>query len=542
MEIEGSGGSEKHDDTVQAGAQAPAARQQKRGSGGKAIVAVAVLVVLLIAIVVVSLSVGLLHTPSSTAHSQHAVVNATAAYLYNNVGLKHLSLSELKQVEYARLANITDINVSYSGASVEAVKIYSLSTNLVILTSYNYAKYGNDTKETYIENLSESRGNTTVMSYNAADAFARINGTDYYCALGSTFKLGSNVSESAARGCVINATLGNMATNASGDMPAMLSGLFNAGISYRNVSNSTYGGYRCLRIIGNATLKTNSTDNGTAVQGLDALKRAFSALGVGEINGTFDECISYRYYMPLESTLSLAGGDANASVVINTTDKVSSIGNTTRGYVDALPEPLVASLANATTSAPATSTTTTAPAFIVFNDIYNGEFSTGTYLGWNVSGEGFGSAPLNITNATERLCYLGAPWRGYNGSFFATTFTCGTSVAIGNLTSSYFYANMPYLNFKIISPQDEGLYVEVLHDGVPQIKVFYNTYNASYGATGSYTFRNASIPLYSVRNEVVRVRVVADTLRRQSFIAVGDFAMSHTPLQTSGIVANLTYG
>jgi len=82
----------------------------------------------------------------------------------------------------------------------------------------------------------------------------------------------------------------------------------------------------------------------------------------------------------------------------------------------------------------------------------NGNFSTGTYEGWNLTGYGFGSAPLNITWANNNSCYYNTTWMGYNGNFFATTYHCGLVLQAGNLTSKPFKVVLPYLNFKIISP------------------------------------------------------------------------------------------
>ena len=186
--------------------------------------------------------------------------------------------------------------------------------------------------------------------------------------------------------------------------------------------------------------------------------------------------------------------------------------------------------------------TTTLPV-AVHKIVYNGDFGSGQYTGWSRDGAGWGDAPLNITAADENGCYLNRTWSNYNGIFFATTYTCGTSVAPGNLTSSAFYVNAsaPFLNFRIISPDNGGIYVEILENGTPEITVHYNTFNISQGIYAVSTFNNASIPLSTLVNKVVQVRVVSATIsQQQNFVAVGDFALSDRPVQQQGIVTNIT--
>ncbi len=186
--------------------------------------------------------------------------------------------------------------------------------------------------------------------------------------------------------------------------------------------------------------------------------------------------------------------------------------------------------------------TTTAPPTLR-DFIYNGDFGTGTYAGWNVTGAGFGTAPMNITHANKETCYIGQPWSGYNGTYFATTFTCGVSTAPGNVTSEPFVSNLtkPFLNFRIISPDDNHLYVEVLEGNVPRIVAHYDTYNSSLGSNASSTFRTASLALGRLNGKALRLRVVADTLNQFRFIAIGDFALSRTPAQQPGIIVNVSY-
>lgn len=201
--------------------------------------------------------------------------------------------------------------------------------------------------------------------------------------------------------------------------------------------------------------------------------------------------------------------------------------------------PALSNTVSSCSSAIAKLNTTLLPPPTIYQNVYNGNFMNGEYTGWSLEGKGFGAAPLNITKAntnTTSHCYLGQPWRGYIGSYIATTFNCGTSNAPGNITSSLFYANLAFLNFKIISPADNFLYVEVLYNGTPYIIAHYNTYNISQTANASTTFRNASIPLVTVIGKPIQVRVVADTLNTETYIAVGDFSLGAKPIQDQGIL------
>ncbi|MDE1869190.1 MAG: hypothetical protein KGH60_04485 [Candidatus Micrarchaeota archaeon] len=188
-------------------------------------------------------------------------------------------------------------------------------------------------------------------------------------------------------------------------------------------------------------------------------------------------------------------------------------------------------------------TTTNPPQNKVYTNVYNGNFSSGTYAGWNATGPGFGTAPFNITYGNSKQCYLGQPWSGYTGNYFATTYNCGLTNAAGNITSSPFIVNgtKPFLNFKLISPADANIYITILSNGKRAITAYYNTYNYSASTNPASTFQNASIPLATLSGKPVQVRVVAQELKKQTFIAAGDFALSNKPKQQQGIITNLTF-
>ncbi len=177
----------------------------------------------------------------------------------------------------------------------------------------------------------------------------------------------------------------------------------------------------------------------------------------------------------------------------------------------------------------------------VYSDVFNGDFSAGTYSGWNVTGNAFGSAPLNINYADENNCYPGnIPWMSYSGTYFATTYSCTLSTrSSGNLTSSYFLVNKPFLNFQIIGYDTPYIYIEILYKNSPAIIAHFNTYKISTSGPATFTFRNASLPLATLYGKPVRIRVVVNEIAEDEYMAVGNFHLSVTPVPSTPL-ANIT--
>ncbi len=174
--------------------------------------------------------------------------------------------------------------------------------------------------------------------------------------------------------------------------------------------------------------------------------------------------------------------------------------------------------------------------------IRNGNFSTGTYEGWNTTGNGFGAVPFNISFANVYGYYYAAPWANYSGSFVATTYKIGTEVSPGNITSDQFKVTEPYLNFKLISPQDGYLYVEILENGRPFMINHYDTFAAAGNYNPQTNFINISVSMAPIMCQNASVRIVSDVVNthtsKYEYIAAGDFYLSTNAHNTAGVLVN----
>lgn len=208
------------------------------------------------------------------------------------------------------------------------------------------------------------------------------------------------------------------------------------------------------------------------------------------------------------------------------------------------------------TSNSTTTTSTTSTVFIsgcvsrnATVAIANGNFATGTWADWNVTGPGFGLAPQNKTKLIKEGAYYGNttnPWGNYNGTFFASNFKVGVGLQAGNLTSNAFNVSQLYLNFKLISSQNALLYVQILRNGTPVITTHYNTYVSPPGAQDPQsTFVNASIPLGTLLCQKVSIRLVAGVTGLSSqgngYLAAGDFYLSRSPAKNLTQPVNQTF-
>ncbi len=182
-----------------------------------------------------------------------------------------------------------------------------------------------------------------------------------------------------------------------------------------------------------------------------------------------------------------------------------------------------------------------------YYSVYQGDLSTGTYIGWNISGPGFGYKPLNLTYANDVGCYPKFPWENYSKTYYISSYNCSPIENTGNITSSRFLVDKPFLNLQVISPKNNLDYIEIIpsNGSTPYIKDQISTYSLSL-SNGSligqgYKLENATIPLTSLLGKVVRLRIVQGSDQKYEYMIVGDIRMSDSPNQGSGFFDNITY-
>jgi hypothetical protein len=94
--------------------------------------------------------------------------------------------------------------------------------------------------------------------------------------------------------------------------------------------------------------------------------------------------------------------------------------------------------------------------------VKNGDFEGG-YMGWNVSGIAFGSAPTNAALVNAQKLYRNVPYSGYSGAYFASSFFPQMDKrAMGNLTSEPFFINKNYLEFLVVGDFSAQIYIDLI--------------------------------------------------------------------------------
>jgi len=97
--------------------------------------------------------------------------------------------------------------------------------------------------------------------------------------------------------------------------------------------------------------------------------------------------------------------------------------------------------------------------------IKNGDFEEG-YMGWNVSGIAFGSAPTSADFINSQKLYHNVPYSFYSGAYFASSyFPQMDKGAMGKLTSEPFFINKNYLEFLVVADYSGQIYVDLTVNG-----------------------------------------------------------------------------
>ncbi len=183
--------------------------------------------------------------------------------------------------------------------------------------------------------------------------------------------------------------------------------------------------------------------------------------------------------------------------------------------------------------------------------IYGGNFSSGTFFGWNVIGTGFGKAPINFSLANEKGDYYLVPWSGnsYGNAFGAASYAPNFAPSPGTLSLTYVPV-LPYLNFQIYSPASRNLYIKITPSRGIGFSIYYDTLNGSYTNTTN-RLAYASINMTKLMCQSIKVSVVSNVTPTQSsagtvfsnqnlYVAVTGFYQASQPYETGGIVINVT--
>ncbi|MEM3841571.1 MAG: hypothetical protein QXN59_02685, partial [Candidatus Micrarchaeaceae archaeon] len=105
----------------------------------------------------------------------------------------------------------------------------------------------------------------------------------------------------------------------------------------------------------------------------------------------------------------------------------------------------------------------------------------------------------------------------------------------GNITSYPFRVNKAFINFQIASTSDPYAYVELLVNGTPYEKLYFNTVNISTASYQASKLTNVSIPVIKLVGQTVQIRVVSQIESFLNYIAVTNFRMSNRPNMAPGV-------
>jgi len=156
--------------------------------------------------------------------------------------------------------------------------------------------------------------------------------------------------------------------------------------------------------------------------------------------------------------------------------------------------------------------------------IKNGDFEEG-YLGWNVSGIAFGSAPSDAAKANAEGLYQKEPYAAYSGAYFASSYLPNMDKgAMGNITSEPFFINKGYLEFLVIGQLSYQIYVDLV---VNNTVVSHLEPDNPFSPFKRITW---NVSAYKGKNGIIRV---VDASNR-NLIEVDDFRLVDTPSPKPG--------